>query len=118
MDEKIPAKKSLASNGRKKEEFVVENVVFEKKADGSKKVSDYKPLEQEKQPLVDATNSLKEKVDDDEPPKKKVTFDVVETENESEKPKKKVSRIPRESSVEVIDAEEDCKKWEEQCKQQ
>jgi len=117
LDEKIPAKKSLASNGRKNEEFVIENIVFEKKADDSKKISDYKPLEQEKHPLVDATNSLKEKVDDGEPPKKKVTFDVVEAENESEKPKKKLSRIPRQVEVEVIDADEECEKWNEQCKQ-
>lgn len=49
---------------------------------------------------------------------KKVTFDVVEAENESEKPKKKLSRIPRQVEVEVIDADEECGKWNEQCKQQ
>ena len=48
-------------------------------------------------------------------------FNVVETaatENEEDKPKKKVTRVPRESTREIIDADVECEKWNEQCKQQ
>ena len=64
---------------------------------------------------------LQESSDNGEPKKKKVMFNVVETaatENEEDKPKKKVTRVPRESTREVIDADVECEKWNEQCKQQ
>ena len=64
---------------------------------------------------------LQESSDNGEPKKKKVMFNVVETaatENEEDKPKKKVTRVPRESTREIIDADVECEKWNEQCKQQ
>jgi len=127
LDEKLPAKKTSTSNVRKNEEYVVENLKFEtktdKKVEESKTKSEYKPLELKKQPLEDATNALKDKESSDngEPKKKKVMFNVVETaatENEEDKPKKKVTRVPRESTREIIDADVECEKWNEQCKQQ
>ena len=125
LDEKLPAKKT--SHARKNQEFVVEKVVFETKTEDKKesdeqpkKTSEYKPLESVKQPLEDSTNSTNETTESGKPPKKKVMFNVAETsaENETDKPKRKVPRIPRESTNEVLDAEEECKKMNEQCNQQ
>jgi len=125
LDEKLPAKKT--SHARKNQEFVVEKVVFETKTEDKKEsdeqpktTSEYKPLESVKQPLEDSTNSTNETTDSGKPPKKKVMFNVAETsaENETDKPKRKVPRIPRESTNEVLDAEEECKKMNEQCNQQ
>ena len=64
---------------------------------------------------------LKESVNDNESTKRKVRFNVVESEtaeNETEKPKKKVPRVPRESTREIIDADVEVEKWNDQCKQQ
>ena len=64
---------------------------------------------------------LKESVNDNESTKRKVRFNVVESEtgeNESEKPKKKVPRVPRESTKEIVDADVEVEKWNDQCKQQ
>merc|ERR550519_3329859 len=102
---------------------VINYIQTEKKVEEPKPKSEYKPMELKKQPLEDTTNALKDKdsVDRGEPTKRKVTFKVVETattENDEDKPKKKVARVPHESTREIIDADVESEKWNEQCKQQ
>ena len=97
-------------------EFVVEDIVFEKKASTPKTGPALEPLKE----TTSNVNSSITAAEIKKPTKKSVAFaddgETEDVENEESKDKKKIPRIQKERKI--VDAEEEAAKFNEQCKQQ
>lgn len=115
------SKENKENNEKKQQEFIVENIVFEKKKSPQKEAED--KLLREFGGLLEAKNN-----EADEPlkevkinAKKKVMFQVsqsLEEDDQKGKLKKSSRKLPRPNEHKVVDADEETAKMQEQCKQQ
>ena len=120
LNEKAPSKTAPQARKPKEQKFITENIIF------SPKKSKSPPEPSKSQTMLDPFNDVTNKTEDKkatstgkEDSKKKVRFDVAESESIETPEKKPLKRMPKvHDEHKIIDADEECRKMNEQCAQQ